>query len=50
MPVRQATEADIEAMTVLADQKRTLYATCAPTFWRTAQDGKEEQAFFSERC
>lgn len=43
MPIRSATEDDLDAMIVLADEKRTEYAQYAPTFWRKAADGPIKQ-------
>ncbi|HEY0603545.1 MAG TPA: hypothetical protein VGD58_11575 [Herpetosiphonaceae bacterium] len=43
MPIRIATEDDLDAMIALADEKRTEYAQYAPTFWRKAVDGPIKQ-------
>ncbi|MBV9788273.1 MAG: hypothetical protein JOZ51_08875 [Chloroflexi bacterium] len=43
MPIRPATDADLDVMIVLADEKRTEYAQYAPTFWRKAADGPLKQ-------
>ncbi|HEY0735498.1 MAG TPA: GNAT family N-acetyltransferase [Herpetosiphonaceae bacterium] len=43
MPIRIATEDDLDVMIALADEKRTEYAQYAPTFWRKAADGPSKQ-------
>ncbi len=50
MQIREATEADVLAMTMLADAKRTEYATYSPVFWRKADKGVEVQTrYFTNR-
>ena len=48
MTIRPATQADIQQMVVLSEQKRTQYEQVAPTFWRKAADASECQARFFE--
>lgn len=43
MPIRPATDADLDAMLALADEKRTEYAQYASTFWCKAADGPLKQ-------
>jgi len=46
MSIRPATLDDVPSMIVLADIKRTEYERFAPTFWRKAADGAEQQAAY----
>ncbi len=46
MSIRPATEQDLPSLTDLADTKRTEYAQYAPTFWRKAAGGVEQQTHF----
>ena len=48
MTIRPATQADIQQMVALSEQKRTQYEQVAPTFWREAADASECQARFFE--
>src|SRR5437879_75669 len=41
--IREATEADIPQMLVLAETKRKQYEEYSPVFWRRASDAAEKQ-------
>ncbi len=46
--IRSATGADIGAMVILSDQKRSFYEQAQPQFWRQVTDANEKQAKWFE--